>query len=114
MDYDRWSDLYEPRADAEGCLLREHLDGRHDIDNGNVWTLVDAEGEELLIPGYHRVNRIGYVLTDLPHDHGPLEVLWPTAIEPTECPTCGHDNENHNPYCERCDALLPINEDRHV
>ena len=30
---------------------------------GNVWTIVDAEGEDQLIPGIHSFNRMGYIVT---------------------------------------------------
>jgi hypothetical protein len=29
----------------------------------HVWTLVDADGKEFVLPGYHFVNRLGYFLT---------------------------------------------------
>ena len=40
-----------------------------------VWTVVDgSEGsDQWILPGYHHVNRICYLLTELPHDWAPLE-----------------------------------------
>jgi hypothetical protein len=51
-----------------------------DLDYHFVWTLVDAEGESYLYPGFHLVNRLGYVVSDKPwtdeEDEEGLEVLW--------------------------------------
>jgi hypothetical protein len=33
---------------------------------GHLWTLVDAEGNDLLESGFHVVNRLGYVFSTLP------------------------------------------------
>lgn len=40
-----------------------------------VWTVVDgSEGsDQWILPGYHHVNRICYLLTKRPHDWAPLE-----------------------------------------
>ena len=40
-----------------------------------VWTVVDgSEGsDQWILPGYHHVNRICYLLTERPHDWAPLE-----------------------------------------
>ena len=42
-------------------------------DPNHVWTVVDGEKDEWIVPGYHRVNRICYLLTDAAHFEGPFE-----------------------------------------
>jgi len=43
----------------------------------NVWTLVDAEGNPVLLPGWHLVNRLGYYITEKPWtEDTDLWVKW--------------------------------------
>lgn len=41
-----------------------------------VWTIVDTEGDLYALPGYHRVNRIGYVVTEVPWPHENVTAEW--------------------------------------
>ena len=40
-----------------------------------VWTVVDGsdDSDQWILPGYHHINRICYLLTELAHDWAPLE-----------------------------------------
>ena len=44
-------------------------------DENFVWTVVDgSEGnDQWIIPGYHHVNRICYLLTEIAHESVPIE-----------------------------------------
>jgi hypothetical protein len=46
-----------------------------DYDENFVWTVVDgSEGnDQWIIPGYHHVNRICYLLTEIAHESAPIE-----------------------------------------
>ena len=46
-----------------------------DYDENFVWTIVDgSEGnDQWIIPGYHHVNRICYLLTENAHEGAPIE-----------------------------------------
>jgi hypothetical protein len=37
-------------------------------DPDKVWTIVETEGQMSIIPGFHIVNRIGYMLTQVKHE----------------------------------------------
>lgn len=37
-------------------------------DPDKIWTLVDADGKLYIIPGYHYVNRMDYIVTKIPWD----------------------------------------------
>jgi hypothetical protein len=65
-----------------------------DLDLHVVWTLIDADNdaavESYLSPGFHFVNRLGYIVSKLPwtdeeYNEG-LEVLW-----------CEFEDEDGNP-----------------
>jgi hypothetical protein len=36
-------------------------------DQDYVWTVLEAENNEWIVPGFHYVNRICYLLTEVPH-----------------------------------------------
>ena len=36
-------------------------------DQDFVWTLLECDGGEWIIPGFHYVNRLCYLLTEVPH-----------------------------------------------
>jgi hypothetical protein len=63
---------YDKNASFDGYLMEtygEEMDLVHQAPTSHVWTVVDSEESDdlLLISGYHYVNRIGYILTELPH-----------------------------------------------
>lgn len=39
-----------------------------------VWTVVDGVQDQWIVPGRRYVNRICYVLTELPHNHASVEI----------------------------------------
>lgn len=44
-------------------------------DPNRVWTVVDGEGSsQWILPGFHHVNRICYLITEKPHHFVPVEV----------------------------------------
>lgn len=48
----------------------------------HVWTIVDADDDNLYaLAGYHVVNRVGYIVTEVPWEHGDEEGVWFAATE---------------------------------
>lgn len=60
-------------------------------DDGHVWTIIDVdlsdgephpyEGEDgdncwVIVTGYHYVNRIGYLITEVPWESAEIEVVY--------------------------------------
>ena len=43
----------------------------------HVWTLLDAEGSDIIAAGLHYVNRIGYFITELPWQDKSFQVELP-------------------------------------
>ena len=44
-----------------------------DYDQNFVWTVLDAENSQWIVSGFHHVNRVCYLLTEVPHCGIPLE-----------------------------------------
>lgn len=53
----------------------EDLQLAFDYDENHVWTVVEGEqgAEQWIIPGFHRVNRICFLLTEVAHQDAPFE-----------------------------------------
>jgi len=44
----------------------------------SVWTVVDGDGDQWIIPGIHTVNRICYLITEVPHDWKDIQFRIPS------------------------------------
>jgi hypothetical protein len=52
----------------------EDLQLAFEFDENFVWTVVDGEGpDQWILPGFHRVNRICFLLTEVAHFDAPIE-----------------------------------------
>lgn len=43
----------------------------------SVWTVVDGDGDQWILPGMHTVNRVCYLITETPHDWREIEFRIP-------------------------------------
>jgi len=43
----------------------------------HLWTVVDGDGDQWILPGIHTVNRICYLITEVPHDWREIEFRIP-------------------------------------
>jgi len=43
----------------------------------SVWTVVDGDGDQWILPGIHMVNRICYLVTEVPHNWREIEFRIP-------------------------------------
>jgi hypothetical protein len=98
---EEWMERFgEPRENSGGSSLFETFGEDYDAvaaaDPMTVWTVVEGDETEnqYLLPGFHFVNRIGYVLAEKPITQEELdsgewgEVLWVDYddFEPTDGP----------------------------
>jgi len=58
-----------------GSTIWEHREIR-DQKKNHVWTVVEAEDSMYVMAGFHRVNMIGYVVTEKPWRDRNLQVEW--------------------------------------
>ena len=75
ISYDEWAGKYKPVKNHitdsafDGTMFETYGDEADHVSSqpGNrVWTLVDAEGTTVIIPGRHLVDRVGYFITAEP------------------------------------------------
>lgn len=75
----------------------------------NIWTYVSGDGCDLIIAGYHYVNRIGYYITEVPWETDNDSVLI-SVEEECECYSEDDDvleerNDNWgDPECGKCEG----------
>ena len=79
---------YNPHKKGEGEFLYSGSEVKElfpDIKPEYIWTLVEGDnGEGILIPGWHLVNRLGYFVCENPHNFEDIEVVWWEADEDGE------------------------------
>jgi len=68
-DFQRKYTIRESEATATGNPMLLETFGRDHLvvetyDNDQIWTLIEEDGGQFLIPGYHFVNRIAYLITE--------------------------------------------------
>jgi hypothetical protein len=54
------------------------VDRIRSADNALIWTIVESESGDILVEGFHFVNRVGYLIATVPHNGDPVEV--PPAV----------------------------------
>ena len=84
LSFENWERKYKPiqnprNTDIFFCTHDEDdiqfLKENQDDDALNIWTLMDGEGEELFIDsGYRVVNRIEYMITEVPRESKYIKV----------------------------------------
>lgn len=85
LSEDQFLDTYQPIVAESGDLLE--FDDVKDLDAMFVWTIVEGEDEyecedgefrtnSYAVPGFHIVNKLGYVRSDTPWPHDNIEAIY--------------------------------------
>lgn len=64
-------------ASYDGCMFETYGEEKEFVakqHHKKIWTIVDAEGELVIIAGWHFVNRMGYLITEKEWDNEDDEV----------------------------------------
>jgi len=79
------------QGDAQGCLFEtygEEYDFIKSFDRNRVWTLIDNnDGDTFILSGLHWVNRLGFLVTQIPWPAGStVEVSLETKPDDEDFP----------------------------
>jgi hypothetical protein len=81
-EYQPQPNHFDDNASWDGCMLEtygEELDYVKTVFQHTprrVWTVLDCDGETIVVSGFHYVNRMGYIITENPAPEGlDIEVL---------------------------------------
>jgi hypothetical protein len=82
MKEDDFYTKYNPLPSPSGSDIWEYDEIKLHADTKCVWTVVDGEaGEQYVLAGWHIVNKVGYVLTEIPWETGDEEAEFFTPDE---------------------------------
>jgi hypothetical protein len=66
MTYEHWFDKYQPYCAMGGIKYYETYGEDYqkimDTNLHQVWTVIDAEGEDIILNGIHFANRLSYII----------------------------------------------------
>lgn len=81
MTWDDFAEKYKPiqntvtnRDEFNGWLFETYGEDNLHIGKltkespNNVWTLLDVDGDLVIVSGWHYVNRLGYFVSEIPFD----------------------------------------------
>jgi len=80
IDIDTWKERYKPKMDEEQpCCFKQYY--RHEIndlaDKSHVWSHIQGDIVEQIVPGYYLVNVDCFYITEVPHNCARVEVdVW--------------------------------------
>lgn len=85
ITYEKFVETYKPiknhiiqDAPYNGCMFETYgieLAHVREQDNKNIWTIINCENEESwIIPGYHIVDKFGYILCNIPWESEDIQV----------------------------------------
>ena len=81
MIYEEWEEKYKPITNplTKDTQIFETYGEEYEFikktDPMKIWTLVDGDIGTFIVDGWHYVNRIGYFVTEVPHNNESIEVL---------------------------------------
>ena len=92
MTYGAWRKKYQPELLEGGSGHVRFFDFPEDTarlektDIHRIWTLIEEDDRQVILPGARLVNRQGYYITEKPWTNRNLAIIWeaPSIIVPTD------------------------------
>jgi hypothetical protein len=113
MSHDAWVEKYKPidnhlnkYADKQFETYGADKEFVQDQDAENVWTWVTGDNADLLLPGFHYVNRFAFFVCEEPWTEEDQQVLISVEIE---CECFDQDKWDEgadagDPDCQKCEG----------
>lgn len=108
-----WSDKFKPipnhfRNDPDEEMFEtygEEVDFVVKYDPKHIWTWIQGDMSDLIVAGYHYVNRLGYYITEVPWENEYDLALLSVEVE-CECynEEGYEDGEYGRADCEECEG----------
>lgn len=108
-----WSDKHDPisnhfRNDPDEQMFEtygEEVDFVRNHDPKYVWTWIQGDMSDLIVAGYHYVNRLGYYITHVPWENEDDYALLSVEVE---CECYNEEGYENGEYgradCEECEG----------
>jgi len=115
--WQKWEDKFKPihnhfSNDPDQQMFEtygEEVDYVTKADNKYVWTWIQGDMSDLIVAGYHYVNRLGYYITELPWENEYDLALLSVEVE-CECYSEDEEvmesrnDEMGDPNCQECEG----------
>jgi hypothetical protein len=111
--WQKWEEKFKPIhnhmvADPDQQMFEtygEEVDFVCAQDNNKVWTWIQGDMSDLIVAGYHYVNRLGYYITEVPWENEDDYVLL-SVQEECECynEEGYEDGEQGKADCPECEG----------
>jgi hypothetical protein len=103
--WDQWAEKYKPIENGPDEEMFEtygaDLDRVNSEEPNHIWTWVQGDMCDVILAGYHYVNRLGYYITEVPwtneHDYCLLS-------EEVQCECYDDETEEGKPDCVQCEG----------
>ena len=107
--WDKWEAKFKPIknemvADPDQQMFEtygEELDFVCTQDNKYVWTWIQGDMSDLIVAGYHYVNRLGYYITEVPWDD---EYDYALLSVEEECECYDEETGEGKDECPECEG----------
>jgi hypothetical protein len=115
--WQKWEDKFKPihnhfSNDPDQNMFEtygEEVEFVTKADNKYVWTWIQGDMSDLIVAGYHYVNRLGYYITEVPWEDEYDYALLSVEVE-CECYSDDEDvmesrnDEMGDPNCQECEG----------
>jgi hypothetical protein len=115
--WQKWEDKFKPihnhfSNDPDQDMFEtygEEVDYVTKADNKHVWTWIQGDMSDLIVAGYHYVNRLGYYITEVPWENEYDLALLSVEVE-CECYSEDEEvmesrnGEMGDPNCQECEG----------
>jgi hypothetical protein len=85
IEFSRWIELYKPKLDDMSnpiVIFPEAFDTIREEDHEFVWTIVDGDDYQHILPGVRMVNRVGYIITEVRAHHDVSSAIKDRRFNP--------------------------------
>ena len=81
-DYTVFCEKFKPKMSEDGEELTKFHWGGEDLVElqktppDRIWTILDCDGKLYISPGWHYVNRLEYLITEIPYKEGQRDYRY--------------------------------------
>jgi hypothetical protein len=105
----KWEEKFKPtknhfHSDPDETMFEtygEEVEFVTKADNKYVWTWIQGDMSDLIVAGYHYVNRLGYYITEVPWDDEYDYALLSVEVE---CDCMDEETFEGKPDCPECEG----------
>jgi hypothetical protein len=107
--WQKWEDKFKPtknhfHSDPDETMFEtygEEVEFVTKADNKYVWTWIQGDMSDLIVAGYHYVNRLGYYITEVPWENEYDYALLSVEVE---CECIDQETFEGKPDCQECEG----------